>query len=236
MKARPDDWASLRQPRQLLHGGGAISAAAVHQFEIAYKLEPRAIGPMVNAAIAYSNLGQNDKAEECLRRALKVEPANAAANFNLGLLLGEEGRCEEAEQALRAALKSRSADGRRGLQPGRDPGEEGRGRGGRVVPEGAGDAARATPSTPTPWRSSSGRKGTWRGQWTPCERRSSVIPPSWTRICCLAEIYEETRDLKAAEALYREALGKEGLSQEDRAVLRVKLRGLSGARQPGPEP
>ncbi len=56
--------------------------------------------------MAYSNMDQNDKAEQSLRRALKMEPANAAANFNLGLLLGEQGRLPEAEQALRTALKA----------------------------------------------------------------------------------------------------------------------------------
>jgi Tfp pilus assembly protein PilF len=56
--------------------------------------------------MAYSNMAQNDKAEQSLRRALKMEPANAAANFNLGLLLGEQGRTAEAEQALRTALKA----------------------------------------------------------------------------------------------------------------------------------
>jgi tetratricopeptide (TPR) repeat protein len=75
-------------------------------FETAHRMEPRVVGPMVNASIAYSNLGRNDEAEKCLRRALKAEPANAAANFNLGLLLGETGRIDEAERALRAALKA----------------------------------------------------------------------------------------------------------------------------------
>ena len=85
--------------------GGDFPAAAAC-FETATKLEPRQIGPLVNASMAYSNMEQNDKAEQSLRRALKMEPANAAANFNLGLLLGEQGRLPEAEQALRAALKA----------------------------------------------------------------------------------------------------------------------------------
>ena len=95
-----------RQPRQLLHGAAATSPRPSSCFETATKLEPRQIGPMVNASMAYSNMGQNDKAEQSLRRALKMEPDNAAANFNLGLLLGEQGRLQEAEQALRTALKA----------------------------------------------------------------------------------------------------------------------------------
>ena len=80
-----------RQPGQLLHGKPRLRRGR-RCFETATKLEPRQIGPMVNASMAYSNLDQNDKAEQSLRRALKMEPDNAAANFNLGLLLAEQGR------------------------------------------------------------------------------------------------------------------------------------------------
>ncbi len=105
MRARPDDWAShanlgnLAMERQ-------DYAEAVKCFETAHRLEPRVVGPMVNAAVVYSNLNQNDLAERSLRRAIQAEPANAAVNFNLGLLLGETGRLDEAEQALRAAFKA----------------------------------------------------------------------------------------------------------------------------------
>ena len=105
MQARPDDWASHANLGNFYMEGRDFAAAAAC-FETATKLEPRQIGPMVNASMAYSNMDQNDKAEQSLRRALKMEPANAAANFNLGLLLGEQGRLPEAEQALRTALKA----------------------------------------------------------------------------------------------------------------------------------
>lgn len=105
MAARPDDWASHANLGNFYMEGQDFPAA-IKCFETATKLEPRQIGPMVNASMAYSNMGQNDRAEQSLRRALKMEPASAAANFNLGLLLGEQGRLPEAEQALRAALKA----------------------------------------------------------------------------------------------------------------------------------
>ena len=105
MKARPDDWAShANQGNYYMERRDFPAAAAC--FETATTLEPRQIGPLVNASLAFSNMGQNNKAVESLRRALKVEPHNAAANFNLGLLLGEEGRFDEAEQLLRNALKA----------------------------------------------------------------------------------------------------------------------------------
>src|SRR5208283_4805621 len=77
---------------------------AVNEFETATKLEPRIVGPLVNASLAYSNLNQPDRAEACLRRALKVEPNNASALFNLGLLLAETGRTADAVKSLRGAL------------------------------------------------------------------------------------------------------------------------------------
>jgi tetratricopeptide (TPR) repeat protein len=105
MRARPDDWASHANLGNFYMESRNFPAAAAC-FETATQLEPRQIGPMVNASLAYSNMDQNDKAERSLRRALKIEPANAAANFNLGLLLAEKRRLPEAEQALRAALKA----------------------------------------------------------------------------------------------------------------------------------
>ena len=105
MQARPDDWASHANLGNFYMEGRDFLAAA-SCFETATKLEPRQIGPMVNASMAYSNMDQIDKAEQSLRRALKMEPNSAAANFNLGLLLGEQGRLPEAEQALRAAMKA----------------------------------------------------------------------------------------------------------------------------------
>lgn len=105
MAARPDDWASHANLGNFRMERGEFAEAAAC-FETAMKLEPRMVGPLVNAAMAYSNLGRNADAEKCLRRALQLEPDNAAANFNLGLLLGEQGHLPEAEQALRKALKA----------------------------------------------------------------------------------------------------------------------------------
>ncbi|MGA2032591.1 MAG: tetratricopeptide repeat protein, partial [Thermoguttaceae bacterium] len=105
MQARPDDWASHANLGNFYMERRDFPAAA-SCFETATKLEPRQIGPLVNASMAYSNMAQNDKAEHSLRRVLAIEPNNAAANFNLGLLLGEQGRLEQAEQALRATLKA----------------------------------------------------------------------------------------------------------------------------------
>jgi tetratricopeptide (TPR) repeat protein len=105
MNARADDWASYANVGNFYMDRGDYPAA-IGYFDTAARLEPRQIGPIVNAAIAYSNLGRTGKAEECLMRALKYEPDNGAANFNLGLLRGEQKRLPEAEQALRKAIKA----------------------------------------------------------------------------------------------------------------------------------
>ena len=105
MNARGDDWASYANVGNFYMDRGDFPAAIAY-FEISARLEPRQIGPIVNAAIAYSNLGRTEKVEQCLMQALKYEPDNAAANFNLGLLRGEQKRLPEAEQALRKALKA----------------------------------------------------------------------------------------------------------------------------------
>jgi len=61
---------------------------------------------MVNQAMAYARMGENQKANDALQKALKVAPDNAAANFNMGLLKAEENDLVTAEKHLRAALKS----------------------------------------------------------------------------------------------------------------------------------
>jgi Flp pilus assembly protein TadD len=105
MRARPDDWSAHSNLGNFYMESRDFTAAAAC-FETAMKLEPRHIGPIVNAAMAYSNLQQNAKAEASLRQALKLEPTNSAANFNLGLLMAEMGNMAEAEKLLRTALKS----------------------------------------------------------------------------------------------------------------------------------
>ena len=73
MHARPDDWASYANLGSFYMESDDFTAAAAC-FETATRLEPRQIGPLVNASMAYSNLKQNDKAEASLRRALALSP------------------------------------------------------------------------------------------------------------------------------------------------------------------
>ena len=79
---------------------------AVASYETALNMEPHGVLAMVNQAMAYARMGENQKANDALQKALKVAPDNAAANFNMGLLRAEVNDLKAAETHLKAALKA----------------------------------------------------------------------------------------------------------------------------------
>jgi tetratricopeptide (TPR) repeat protein len=102
---RPDNWAghyNLGNYYLERHEYGP----AVEAYAAASTLRGDTPLPLVNAAVAYANLGQPALARESLTRALALEPGNAAAYFNLGLLDADEGNVARAKLSLRAALKA----------------------------------------------------------------------------------------------------------------------------------
>ena len=70
---------------------------------------------LVDAAMAYAQIGEPDQAEKSLLKAIKIVPDNAAAHFNLGLLRAEQKRGKEAEQRAQGSLPPRPQDGAGGL-------------------------------------------------------------------------------------------------------------------------
>lgn len=105
METRPDQWTShYNLGNYYLDSGDVLLALAA--YDMALKLEPRAVMAMVNAAMAHAQVGENTKAEAFLKRALGVSPSNAAANFNMGLLKAEQKKMAEAEEHLRTALQA----------------------------------------------------------------------------------------------------------------------------------
>ena len=117
---------------------------AVAAFEAASRLDPSSAPPLVNAALAYSRLGRNDKAEAALAAALKLDPDNAAAKFNMGLLQAELGDAAAAERHLRAALRADPDDAGGGVQSRRAVGAGPPGGSARLsAPGGRGRSARA---------------------------------------------------------------------------------------------
>jgi Tfp pilus assembly protein PilF len=103
--ARPDQWTSHYNMGNYQLGRGEPKKA-VASYQVALKLEPRAIMAMVNSSIAYARMGETDKAEKSLQQALKVSPDNAAANFNMGLLKAEKNDRKQAEKYLKVAIKA----------------------------------------------------------------------------------------------------------------------------------
>jgi Flp pilus assembly protein TadD len=83
---------------------------AVVEYERAALLRPQFAPPLVNASVVYSQLGDMQKAEGALRRAIAAEPAQPAAHFNLGLLLAETGHSEEAKKELRKTIELDAAN------------------------------------------------------------------------------------------------------------------------------
>ena len=98
--SRPDQWSSHYNLGNYFLQRDDLPLA-LGSYEMAEKLEPRAILPYVNASIVYARMGDKGKAEESLNKALKINPKSAAANFNMGLLKAEQNDLPKAEQYLR---------------------------------------------------------------------------------------------------------------------------------------
>ncbi len=61
--------------------------------------------PLINAALAYQQLGKTDLAEEHFKRALAIEPENPVASNELALLYRKKGRFMDARPLYEKTLK-----------------------------------------------------------------------------------------------------------------------------------
>lgn len=221
MRARPDDWSSYANLGNYYMEQRDF-AAAVRYFETAIKLEPRSLGPLVNSAVAYSNLGRNEDAEKSLRRALVVDPGNAAVNFNLGLLLGEQGRTDEAAVALRAAWKNDPQMAAAAYNLGVIVSK-------KDVEEAISWCEKAFKLRPEEAKYGhtlafyQREKGNLKAAVETLKRTLAKSPSSLDAYLLLGEIYMQQGDRKAAAGLYRDALGKEGFSPQERQALQQRL-------------
>jgi tetratricopeptide (TPR) repeat protein len=105
LRCQPDSWTAHYNLGNYYTDRGS-PRRALASFEIAGRLRPDVVPPLVNAALVHARLGEMGESEELLRKALAAEPNNAAANFNLALALAERSESAEAETRLRAALES----------------------------------------------------------------------------------------------------------------------------------
>jgi tetratricopeptide (TPR) repeat protein len=105
---RPDDWSS-HYNLGIFHQNRGDAEKALSSYEIAARLYPESLMPLINSSVLYSYVGNPVKAEENLKMVIEMDPGNEAANLNLGLLLAEQGKLGEAEKALQAALLANPA-------------------------------------------------------------------------------------------------------------------------------
>ena len=88
--SRPDQWGSYYNLGNYYLNRGDFKQA-VASYDTALKLEPRAVLAMVNESIAYARLGENQRSNDALQKALKVAPENAAANFKTHITRDGDG-------------------------------------------------------------------------------------------------------------------------------------------------
>jgi tetratricopeptide (TPR) repeat protein len=105
--ASPDAWSAHYNLGNYYQGRGMYQEA-IESYNKAVELEDEAVMPLVNVGMAYSILGNNVSAEERLKKALEVDPDNSVANLNYGLLMAQTQRFEQAKTHLIRALKSDS--------------------------------------------------------------------------------------------------------------------------------
>jgi tetratricopeptide (TPR) repeat protein len=224
LESRPDDWASHYNKGNYYLDHGEVELA-IYSFEMATRLQPRAVEPLVNLSLAYNLLGENVKAEESLRRALSIEPSHVAANLNLGLLLAELGREDEAEGALRAVLAvdpgSAVAAYNLGILAADHDLEAAIGWC-RKARELAPSEAKYAYTHAYYLHESGAREAARRVLEETIERHAAY----GEAYLLLGAIYEGREELESASALYQRALGVEAISARDRYRLAARLEAL----------
>jgi tetratricopeptide (TPR) repeat protein len=219
--SRPDQWSSHYNLGNYFLQRDEL-ALALPAYLTAEKLEPRAILPYVNASIVYARMGDKGKSEEPLNTALKINPKSSAANFNMGLLKAEQNDLPKAEQYLRAALKEDPtlavAAYNLSVILSKDR-----------LKEATEWGQKAYQLRPDP------RYGYtlafYLQQNGHADRSVKVLrevmgkaPAYGDAYLLMGDIYEKQGKKKEAGAIYREALGKEGLPRDARLRIDAKLR------------
>ncbi len=220
-RSRQDDWSNHYNLGNLYSRQQQYDQA-VRSYRIAAKLRPDEVLPLVNASIAYANLGQQGPAEQMLKQALSLDATNAAANFNLALLKAEQGDLQQSEAYLRVALKKEpdmpAAAYNLAVILSRDR-----------MPEAlewcrkAYDANPAEPKygyTLAFYLNQSGKPQAAAPLLEQVIVRRPDYPDAYS---LLGAIYEARGDRGKAAAIYQRALGLDGLAPETRKMLAAKL-------------
>lgn len=223
MTARLDNW-SNHYNLGLYHQNKGELDQALNSYETAARLYPESILPLINSSVLYSYIGNNQKAEESLRKVLEYDKTNEAANLNLGLLLAEQGNLDEAEQALKAALEANPEN-----QPVAAKNLS-------VIVAQRGDMAgalnyakmayRARPENPdygytlAYYQMQNGKAQDAKETLKEVIRK---VPHYLTAVGFLAEIYLGEGDTRSAVKIYNDALKIRGLSEQDRLTIQQTI-------------
>jgi tetratricopeptide (TPR) repeat protein len=225
--SRPDHWTSHYNLGNYYLNSGVIQLALA-AYETATKLDPRAVMPMVNTSIAYARMGENEKAEESLKKVLELDPENAAANFNMGLLKAEQRDPAKAEEYLRTALKSdpkmHEAAYNLGVLLATDS-----------IVEAMELMLKAYQLHPNPEYAYT--LAFYMRKNRDPERAAEMLKlvlQQWPwyadAYLLLGDIYEEQGKVKKAKAVYQQALNTKGLLRHDRYRLEAKLKALESSQ------
>jgi tetratricopeptide (TPR) repeat protein len=200
-------------------------------YETALKMEPRSIPALVNASMVQARLGNQEKAESFLRKALEVDAGSAEANFNMGLLKAEQKNFGEAENHLRAALKADprmdAAAYNLGILLAKDRPEEGL--------QYLRKACELRPDIPKYGQALAfylGEKGDQTKAIQALQETISRQPGNGDAYLMLGEIYLRQGKPERASAVYVQALRSKALSASDRERIGAKLRELASAKPP----
>ena len=208
----------------MYHQNKGEATEALNSYETAARLYPPAVLPLINSSVLYSYIGNNEKAEENLKKVLEYEPKNEAANLNLGLLLAEQGRMAEAEKALRTALEASPEN-----QPVAAKNLS-------VIVAQRGDLAGAVKYAEMAYEASPEdpdygytlayyqvQNGQSSAAKKVLEHVISASPEYLSATAFLVEIYLNEGNTEKAIQLYKNALKVEGISEQDRAAIQQSL-------------
>jgi tetratricopeptide (TPR) repeat protein len=173
-------------------------------------------------------MGDKAKAEESLNKALKINPKNATVNFNMGLLKAEQNDLPKAEEYLRAALKADPtlavAAYNLSVILAKDR-----------IKEAIEWSSKAFQLRPDPKYGYT--LAFYLKQNRDADQAIKVLrdlidlaPAFADSYLLMGEIYENQGKKKEAETIYREALGKEGLTRNDYQRIDAKLKALISGR------
>jgi eukaryotic-like serine/threonine-protein kinase len=106
-----DYWINIRLGTNLIYGDRPNDIRdGIGYMRAAVALRPQNAHPVMILGLGYKNLGQNEQAIACFRKAIELHPNYWASYNNLGNALGLQGLHDKAVAALEQAIKLATSD------------------------------------------------------------------------------------------------------------------------------